>query len=141
MTNIIAATKRPERSAKIAAALRGKRRPARTVEAIRQALLGQKRSAEARRRMSEAAKRRGAWPPRAGPPWTATEDALLGTMKDVDLAQRIGRSADAVYMRRRTLKIPAYKERKEQKAPAHAKNMRRPVDREKQKECERGQRE
>jgi hypothetical protein len=51
--------------------------------------------------------------PRPGrQPWTSAEDKLLGTLKDVDLAQRLGRPLEAVKQRRRQLAIapfcPAY---------------------------------
>lgn len=42
------------------------------------------------------------------PDWSAEEDAKLGTMTDVELAEQIGRTADAVYLRRMRMKIPAY---------------------------------
>ncbi len=42
------------------------------------------------------------------PDWSAEEDERLGTMTDGELAQQIGRTADAVYLRRMRLKIPAY---------------------------------
>lgn len=49
-------------------------------------------------------------PPANSPPvaWTQEEDVKLGTMSDVDLALKIGRSVDAVYLRRMRLKIPAH---------------------------------
>jgi hypothetical protein len=56
----------PERREKIAAARRGKPRPPAVVEAVRQAHLGTHHSEEARRRMSEAHRRRGA-APQGGP--------------------------------------------------------------------------
>ena len=91
----------PERAAKIANTKRGKPRPASTIEAMRRANLGKKMSDEARAKMSEAAKRSGARPPAvSGPPWSAAEGALLGTMSDSDVAERIGRSVGAVRGRR-----------------------------------------
>ena len=42
------------------------------------------------------------------PDWSAEEDAKLGAMPDGELAQQIGRTAEAVYLRRMRLKIPAY---------------------------------
>jgi hypothetical protein len=68
----------PERRAKIAAAKLGKPRPAHVIEAMRKANLGKRHSAETRRKMSEAHKRRGTRPPAAGRSWTAEEDALIG---------------------------------------------------------------
>lgn len=40
-------------------------------------------------------------------PWTAAEEAQLGTMPDAELAQRLGRSLEAVRQRRRARGIPA----------------------------------
>ena len=54
----VAKTRDPARRAKIAAALRGRRRPKHVVEAMRQAHIRAKRSAETRQRMVEAWKRR-----------------------------------------------------------------------------------
>ena len=42
-------------------------------------------------------------------PWTSEEDKLLGTIKDLDLAQHLGRRVGAVRARRERLKIPAPK--------------------------------
>ena len=53
----------PQRRAKIAASRRGKPRPLHVVEAMRKAHLGKPLPAETRRKMSEAHKRRGSWPP------------------------------------------------------------------------------
>lgn len=39
--------------------------------------------------------------------WTPEEDALLGTMPDPDVAARLGRTVDAVGLRRLALEIPA----------------------------------
>jgi len=55
----------PARRAKIAAARRGKPRPPEVIEAMRQANLGKKLSAETRAKMSAAHKARGTWPPAA----------------------------------------------------------------------------
>ena len=59
----------PQRRAKIAAARRGKPRPRHVIEAMNNAWRGLTHSEEARRTMSKAQKRRGAWPPAAGRPW------------------------------------------------------------------------
>jgi hypothetical protein len=56
----------PQRRAKIAAAKRGKPRPRHVIEAMNNALRGKTHTKEARQKMSEARKRRGAWPPAAG---------------------------------------------------------------------------
>jgi hypothetical protein len=92
---------------KIAAARRGKPRPPHVVEAVRKAHLGTRHGEETRRRMSEAHRRRGTWPPAAGEPWTAAEDALLGTMPDKEVARRTGRTPGAVQCRRVGLDIPS----------------------------------
>lgn len=42
------------------------------------------------------------------PDWSAEEDAKLGTMTDGELAEQIGRTASAVYLRRMRMKIPSY---------------------------------
>lgn len=43
--------------------------------------------------------------------WTPDEEALLGTAPDAEIAQRIGRSKQAVQGRRWLLKIPAWPQR------------------------------
>lgn len=99
----------PERCRKIAAARTGKPRPPHVLAALRQANLGRKATAEARRNMSAAAKRRGALPPAMrGPLWTEGELALLGTMPDKEVAARIGRSVGAVHDHRRKLGVPSF---------------------------------
>jgi hypothetical protein len=59
---------------------------------------------------SELSKRLGRRPPDrwAKTGWTAVEDALLGTDHDDVIAQRIGRSLEAVPTRRVKRKIPAF---------------------------------
>jgi len=96
----------PDRRAKIAAAKRGVPRPAHVREAMRQASIGRKPSDEARRNMSEAQRKRGARPPKAGRAWTAEEDALLMQLPGAEVARRTGRSISAVHSRRRKLKLP-----------------------------------
>jgi hypothetical protein len=114
----IEATKRPERNAKIAAAKRGKPRAVHVIEALRKANTGKKASEETRRRMSEAHKLRGTIPPAmAGPLWTPEEDALLGTMPDKDVAERIGRTPTAVHAHRSDLGIPSFFMRKPPRKP------------------------
>jgi hypothetical protein len=56
--------------------------------------------------MSEAHRRRGTRPPKAGPPWSAAEDALLPGLPAVEAARRTGRTPGAVYARRRKLRLP-----------------------------------
>jgi len=69
------------------------------------------RSLEHRRRISDAHRRRGTRPPRAGRPWTAEEDSLLGTMPDEVIVHRTGRILGAVYSRRQILRIPSFRNR------------------------------
>lgn len=97
----------PGRRAKIAAARRGKPRPPHVIEAMRNARLGKPLSAETRRKMSEAQKRRGSWPPAArGRPWTAEEDELVRTLQIGEVAKRTGRTESAVQNRRAKLGVP-----------------------------------
>jgi hypothetical protein len=88
----------PERVRKIREAKRGKARPDHVIEAMRQANLGRKRSAETRRKMS-AAKKGKPRPPRRD--WADWELALLGELPDDEVARRIGRSYASVGSRRR----------------------------------------
>lgn len=44
-----------------------------------------------------------------GKPWTDAEDALLGTMSDGKLGDKLGRSEQGVFTRRRRLDIPPFK--------------------------------
>ena len=105
----------PVRRAKIAAARRGKPRP-RVIEAMREARLGSHHTEETRRRMSEAHKKRGTWPPAAGRPWTPEEDALLGTMPDPEVARRTGRTPGGVQVRRAELDIDGFYRKRRRKA-------------------------
>jgi predicted transcriptional regulator len=113
-TKAIESTQRPKRNAKIAASRRGKPRPAHVIEAIRQAHLGWSQSDEARQKMREAAKRRGAYPPAAGRPFTPEEDALLGTATDREVAAKLDRDQKTIHARRKRLGIPAFVKRKPQ---------------------------
>jgi hypothetical protein len=76
---------------------------------MRQGRLGKHHTEEARRKLSEAQRRRGLWPLAAGRPWTAEEEALLGTMADAEVAVRTNRTLQAVYDRRRKLGIPRWR--------------------------------
>jgi len=96
----------PERCAKIAAAKKGKPHSPELIEKLRKAHLGKHPSTETRQKMREAAKRRGAWPPAAGRPWTAEEDRLLRTLPAMEVALRTGRTLTAVYSRRTVLGMP-----------------------------------
>lgn len=93
-------------NAKEAAAARGGRRTAHVVEAVRQAHLGKPLSAAHRAKLSAAHKARGTKPPGTGRLWTRREDALLGTLPDRKVAERVGRSAAVVWERRERLGIP-----------------------------------
>jgi len=95
----------PQRRAKIAAARRGKPRPAHVIEVTRERYLGKTLSAETRRKMSEAHKRRRSWPPLAGRPWTPAEDELVRTLRIAEVVEQTGRSISAVKSRRRTLGV------------------------------------
>jgi hypothetical protein len=97
----------PERCAKIAAARRGKPRPRHVIEAMRKGRKSKPHSSEARRKMSEAARRR---PPSTvfGRPWTAKEEAVLGKVPDELLARKTGRKVSAVVQRRYLLRIEKY---------------------------------
>jgi hypothetical protein len=96
----------PARAAKIAAALRGKPRPRHVIEALREANVGRRQSEETRRRRSDAHRRRGTRPPKAGRPWTRKEDQLAKALPAAEVARRTGRTLTAVYERRRDLKVP-----------------------------------
>lgn len=102
----IAAMSSPQANAKKSAAKIGKPRPPHVIEALRQANLRRQFSDEHRQKLSAAQRARGAWPPSAGRPWTAEEDAFFGTMNDLEVAARIGRSRVAVRERRTKLGIP-----------------------------------
>jgi hypothetical protein len=95
----------PERCRKIAEARRGKPRPAHVVEAVRQAHLGKPASEETRQRMSKTHRRRGTLVP-GTVPWSPEEDELVRTLPAEEVAQRTGRSLQAVYARRSKLKVP-----------------------------------
>jgi hypothetical protein len=75
---------------------------------MREANTGKTASKEARTKMSEAQAAGDAAASRGGVPWTAEEDALLGTMKDKEVAARTGRTEDAVSDRRYDLGVPAF---------------------------------
>jgi hypothetical protein len=93
----------PSRCAKIAAAHRGRKRPDEVRQAISEALTGRKRSLEHCRNLSLAHKERGTWPPKAGRPWTARENAWLRALPVAEVARKTGRTVRAVYNQRQTL--------------------------------------
>jgi hypothetical protein len=96
----------PERRERIAAARHGKPRPAGMMEALAEANRGRPLSGEARRKMSQAHRRRGTRPPAAGRPWAAEEDELLRALPVGEVARRTGRTLTAVYNRRIDLGMP-----------------------------------
>jgi hypothetical protein len=67
---------------------------------------GKPLSKQTRRKMSEAHKRRGTRPPKAGRPWTAEEDELVRTLPAPEASAKTGRPLCSVYSRRRQLKVP-----------------------------------
>jgi hypothetical protein len=101
----------PARRAKIAAARRGKPRPKHVIRAMRNGRTGKPQSAEARKKMSEAHKRRGTRPPKAGVPWTAEEDQLVRELSAAEAAKHTGRTLRAVYTRRSELRLPDGRQR------------------------------
>jgi hypothetical protein len=94
------------RREKIAAARRGKSRPRHVIAAMARGRRGKPHTAEARRKMSEAHRRRGARPPKAGRPWTPQEDEAARTLPAPEAARRTGRTLAAVYGRRVKLGLP-----------------------------------
>ncbi len=104
----------PVRRAKIAAAKRGKPRPRHVVEAVIAAHHGMVHSPESRRKMSEAHRRRGTRPPKAGRPWTPEEDALLRMLPAKEVVKQTARTLRAVYDRRRDLGLPDGRKRRTQ---------------------------
>ena len=90
----------PRRCAKIAAAHRGRKRPDEVRRAISAALTGRKRSAEHCYNLSLAHKRRGTWPPKAGRPWSARENAWLRTLPPEEVMHKTGRTLRAIYNQR-----------------------------------------
>lgn len=52
---------------------------------------------KARRKMSEAQRRRGTRPAKAGSPWTEREDDLVRTLAVKEVAKRTGRTLVAVW--------------------------------------------
>jgi hypothetical protein len=93
----------PARREKIRAKAIGRKHTAKMKAMLRRAKLGVKLSAAHRRKISEAARRLGTWPPNAGPPWSAEEDGLLRRLPPAEVAKRTGRTPGAVYARRRVL--------------------------------------
>ena len=96
----------PQRRAKLAAAKKGKPRPANVGEAVAKANRGTSHSKAARAKISEAHRERSTRPPKAGRPWTAEEEALLRELPPTEVARRTGRTLKAVYSWRRVLGMP-----------------------------------
>jgi hypothetical protein len=94
------------RRQKIAAARQGKPRRDGMMEALAEANRGRALDEETRRKMSEAHRRRGTWPPAAGRSWTAEEDELVRNLPAKEVAERTGRTLAAVYERRIDLRMP-----------------------------------
>jgi hypothetical protein len=99
------ALRSPERGAKIAAAQRGRKRAPETVARMRRARKGFRHTPEARAKMRQALLQRHA---RDGF-WKPEDDALLGTMPDVELAERLGRARSTVERRRYRLGVPCFR--------------------------------
>jgi hypothetical protein len=85
----------PEANRKKALANAARPVSAKALQALRRHW-GKGPTAEGRRRLSELHKGRGTRPPAAGRPWTPDELALLGTLPDADVAQRIDRTVGAI---------------------------------------------
>jgi len=85
----------PERCAKIAASRRGRKMPKALLRKLVALRKGSRMSDEARQKMSEAQRRRGARPPKAGVPWSAQEDEWLRTLPTAEVMRRAGRTKTA----------------------------------------------
>jgi hypothetical protein len=90
----------------MAAARRGKPRPPHVMGPAHAARRGSHHTEETRRRMSEAHRRQGTRPPKAGRPWTPEEDQSVRTPPPGEAAERTGRTRNAVYGRRRRPGLP-----------------------------------
>jgi hypothetical protein len=86
----------PDRCRKIAEARRGKPRPQHILDAMHEARRGSHHTEGARRKMSEAQRRRVALVP-GTVPWTAEEDELVRTLPAEEVVRRTGRSLSGVY--------------------------------------------
>jgi hypothetical protein len=98
-----AAAQLPDRAAKIAESLRGKKRPKRVVEKVRRSNLGRKHTLEARANMSAAHRRRGTRPPWLNAAWSAEEDDVLRQHSAAEAMRILNRSRAAVACRRSRL--------------------------------------
>jgi hypothetical protein len=106
----------PKRRAKIAAAHRGRKRPEEVRRAISAALTGRKRTVEHCQNLSAAHKKRGTWPPKAGRPWTARENAWLRTLPPADIMYKTGRTLRAIYNQRQVLGLTKHPKRNDRRA-------------------------
>jgi hypothetical protein len=95
----------PERRSKISESMQGQPRPQHVLDAAHAARRGSHHTEEARRRMSEAQRRRGALIP-GTVPWTTEEDELVRTLPAEEVVRRTRRSLIAVYTRRNRLRVP-----------------------------------
>jgi hypothetical protein len=121
----------PERCAKIAAARRGKPRPAYVREAIGRAHTARVHSEEERQKRSEAHKRLGTWPPAAGRPRTEAEDAVVRSLRLEEAAKVLtGRTVGSIRSRRRTLKMPGERGSPEAHQARHSEPARQAAERE-----------
>lgn len=96
----------PVRREKIAAARRGKKRPAEVVQKMAAAKLGKKHSRKTRRKMSESHKKQWLSGPLAERRWTGQEDAWLRSLRIAEVVERTGRTRIAVMSRRHDLGLP-----------------------------------
>ena len=67
------------------------------------------RSDQRRKKMCGAAKKKGAYPPAAGRPFTPAEDALLGTATDREIAEKTGRDEQSIFSRHKRRGIRAFR--------------------------------
>lgn len=96
----------PERRTKIAAAKRGKKRPAEFAETMRKVKTGTSHSTTSRAKMSATHTKRGTRPPKAGEPWTEEEDEAVRDLTPMQAEEVTGRSIYAIYSRRHQLGVP-----------------------------------
>jgi hypothetical protein len=95
----------PQRRKKIAAARRGKPRPAHVGQAVAVAHQGTHHSEATRRKMSRTHRRLGTMVP-GTKVWTVEEDELVRTLPVEEVVKRTGRCLTAVYTRRNRLGVP-----------------------------------
>ena len=80
---------------------------------LRASNVGRKASDETRKKLSEASKRRGARPPKAGKAWSEHEEELARTLPIPEVVKLTGRTYSAVLPRRAKLGVPDGRRRKE----------------------------